>query len=214
MPHVGLTLAVQHAQVLLRVHFDSVISSGISTQAELPVVLNGNDKLITGRVVRLNDLNRPVVDVVFVSGMDEVLGSHLILVNRISTSYGLSILPASSWNQAVEVGFHGEIEIAILARHCHLILSQFAIVILFVVPGITVSFTISVVSHLEVSKASEEISAVHEEDAIVLGRGWVDAVGNLGLVICSPSGIALVPRLVEVRYAPWVAKHVHLVVNR
>lgn len=190
VPHVGLALAVQDAQVLLGVHFDSVISFGISAQAPLPVVLNGDNKLIASRVVSLKDLNRPVVDVVVYAGMNEVRGIDRVLVNRICTSHGLSILPASGGDKSVEIGFYGEIKIAILYRNINFILSQFAVVVLFVVPGIAIAFVISVVSNLEIGETVKEVGAVHEEDAVVLGCVWVDAVRDLRLVSRSPSCVA------------------------
>ena len=126
--------------------------------------------------------------IVIGSRKSEVFRTDRVPVDVLREHRCLPIFPASLWHEAIEVGFDSEVQVTVDSWHCNFILTLESIVTFHVIPGVSVSLTISVVSNLEGTEANEEVSGVHEKDTIARhGCCRVDAMWNLRNVVRGPS---------------------------
>lgn len=200
---------------MLGVDLESVISNWIRLPAIGPVVLDGNDELISSSIV--GSLIQVWLMINIICSLSEYLSIHIIFVDR-ESDRGLNKNgggPASLRNCRMEVGLHREIEVSVLCWHRHLISRKSARVAILIIPVIRVAFTISVVSNLVVIEAGKEVSSVNEEDTRgCLGCQGINTKWDLGLIVRGPAGgVLLVPSSVIGRDAPWVSNHIYFVIN-
>lgn len=158
VPHVGPAIDVFNFQVLFRVNLHCVISCWVELETELPVVLNSDNELLAGTVIGRQENHGLVVNIPIVHAREsQIRCRNRVPVNVLRHLRSLSVLPTRSRHQAVEIRLDGEVKIAVNSRHCDFVLSLESEVLLLVVPGISVSFSISVVSNLIASETGEEV---------------------------------------------------------
>lgn len=66
MPHIGEVICIENGQLLLRVHVNRVVLSGVTAKTISPSVLDSDVERVAGGVLRAEDLNW-VVEVVYVA---------------------------------------------------------------------------------------------------------------------------------------------------
>ena len=88
-------------------------------------------------------------------------------------------MPAIIINHSLVIAFYREVEVTILGWYSYFILRQGAIVTILIVPGISVSFVVTVMSDLEIIEAGKEIVMIDKKDAFLLRGKWIDIVWDL-----------------------------------
>jgi len=209
MPHVCSISTIFNWQVLFRIYFKSVISIWMFRRWNaLPIVGYVDDEIVTSCIIGFLIFERSMICIIIKHTWDGGISIILICLHGNNWEYSI---PAWCWNLSLIISFNSKVKISIFSWNIDRIRLKGAWITNLVVPIVSVTFIVSILSNLEVIHTRQEISSIHKHYTIGIGCGGVDTVGDLGLESTSPTGIIMFPSTVVIGDSPWISNHVHFV---